>query len=71
MNTRQQRDLIAKDQRQWAAQALRDARSNKRNAQRNRKKGNYVLARQLDQESRWDTFWGKRRLRIANKYHPR
>jgi hypothetical protein len=62
-----QHQLIARQQRVWAAQAFRDARYNHQQAILYRRSGQLIRARNSEQESRWDLWWGNRRLGIARK----
>lgn len=56
---------IATLQRRWAADAMRDAHYN---AERAKHVRSPQLKAMYQQEERWDLFWARRRLRIANRY---
>ena len=49
-------------QRQWAADAFRDAQYNQNRAAEERAKGNNVIAREYMQEAGFDKWWGARRV---------
>ena len=67
MKTKDQHLRVAKQERIWAAQALRDAKYNRAQGKRCATQGNMVLARNYQQEARWDEFWASRRQKIANR----
>ena len=64
-----QRKVVAAQERRWAAQAFRDEKYNRAQAKRARTNGNVVIARQHEQEARWDHWWGCRRMRLANHFN--
>ena len=71
MDKKAQRKQAANIQRHWADMAFRDARYNQQQAKRDRTQGNITLAHLHEREARWDLLWGRRRVRLANKYSKR
>ena len=67
MTAKRQHRQIARIERRDATLADREGAGNARNAKRNRKKGNIILARQQSTEATWDHQWATKRRRIANK----
>jgi hypothetical protein len=67
MRKSDQHKQIARVERRDAKLARKEGASNLRNAQINRQKRNFILARQQSQEARWDDWWANRRLGIAKR----
>jgi hypothetical protein len=65
MDAKDQHKRVAKTERAWATEALKDAQYNKQQAKRDLSMGNIVLAHMHQREAGWDTMWMNRRLRIA------
>jgi hypothetical protein len=65
MKRREEHKRIAKQERFWAAQALRDAKYNHKQEERMEALKNNVLAANYRKEYRWDIWWRNRRLKIA------
>jgi hypothetical protein len=62
-----QRRQIARVENRDATLAMKEGAGNLRNARRNFKAGNFILARQEAQEARWDMWWANRRRGIARR----
>lgn len=65
--TKREHAAIARTERHWAADALKDARYNCTQARRDFHTGNRLLGEMHEREANWDVWWAQRRLRIARK----
>jgi hypothetical protein len=67
MSAADQHRHVAELQREWAANALRDANYNKKQSELFKSKKKFILAKMYQQEYEWSIFWYNRRIRIAEK----